>query len=137
VGDRKETTDIVKSLEIALRAPPNPEFVRRERAATADALIEIVKGAMSEGGNKDLVSKGTAALSEYGDCERVPRFLVGIIDYRDSPAASNNPMSQYPAAMALLKVGIPARLSLLSVAKPLTADALQLRSFVSAHHSQS
>jgi hypothetical protein len=99
--------------------------------------MEIIKDAMGGGRDKNLISRGIAELSEYGDCERVPPFLVGIIDYRESPAVSNNPISQYPAAMALLRVGTPARLSLLSVAKPLTADVLQLRSVVLAKLDES
>jgi hypothetical protein len=70
-------------------------------------------------------------LGDYPESQLGVQYLIKMIEFEDSQTVNANPLLRFPAAQALIKIGIPARRRLISGGK-LSDQNLQLRAYVLA-----
>lgn len=103
-----------------------------DRETTVKALIAIVNEESKAGGNHRLLNLAIAELGSYPEVFDAAELLVKMIDYEESGFVNVNPLNRFPAARALIKLGLPARRHVIGVGTPLSDEQLQLRSYVLA-----
>jgi hypothetical protein len=99
---------------------------------SVQALIEIIKQESKPDGKRELVIAAYSELGNYPDVNRGVEFLVQSIDAVYIPIARANPLKSHPVALAVLRVGAPARTHLMAVGRPLSNTNLQLRAQILA-----
>lgn len=120
--------------ELTRRLPVEREQVREQvaRETTVQALVNIVEAYVKDGSNKDVVGAAIEELAKYPESHRAVRCLFQVIDIRPFFAVNGDPLWSYPAAQALIRVGVPARNRILHCGVPIPEHKLHLRAYILA-----
>ena len=122
---------LVKELRTEILGAPSSSPVHFENKFAVDALIRVIDEELKPDGNARLVVGAIGRLSEFPDVAKGVERLVRLIDYGSQREYHSWPIQSYPAARALVKMGVPARRRILgSLGESLPEHKLHLMAYV-------